>query len=161
MVTPSFLRVPTLACAVALLLCAAGCASRRSELGDPDTGPGPTDAGIGRDAPPPSPDAGGEACDGADDDADGSIDEGCPCPALGDSRACTGDGTDPACGSHQQRCMNAGEFGMVWSACELIVPPEGCPPDAGPPTDAGVDAFRELGPPGACGRAGSTGVSED
>lgn len=116
--------------------------------------PGASDGGgdAGRS---PRSDAGamsGEACDGTDDDRDGSVDEGCECDVVGEVRPC-----DTAeCATSVQRCVNQDEFGSAWSACESVEPGPGCV-DAGvaPPLDAGMPAV------GLCGRAGATADPRD
>lgn len=130
------------------LLCLAlvfGCSDRSA----PGASDGGGDAGRSRS------DAGttsGEACDGTDDDSDGSVDEGCECDVVGDVRPC-----DTAeCATSVQRCVNQDEFGSAWSACESVEPGPECldggPP---PPIDAGVP------PIGTCGRASTTGDPRD
>ena len=56
-----------------------------------------------------------DGCDGRDNDADGAIDEGCPCST--DVRACIGVGAQ-GCGLGLQRCS-----GGVWQACGELGPP--------------------------------------
>ncbi len=53
---------------------------------------------------------GEEQCDGADDDADGSVDEGCPC-TPGDVRGCIAAGPD-GCAFGVQRCISG-----WWGTC--------------------------------------------
>lgn len=92
-----------------------------------DAGPPQVDAGSGAadDGRRPPP-AGGEACDGIDDDGDGAVDEGCGCTPGEPDRACyTGPaGTDGvgACAAGAQRCVGDAEFGE-WTACEGDVVP--------------------------------------
>jgi hypothetical protein len=59
---------------------------------------------------------GDEACNNADDDADGSVDEGCPCSQA--ARGCVGI-TGGQCGLGVQWCSGEG----VWQACSDIFPP--------------------------------------
>ena len=72
-----------------------------------------------------------ELCDGADNDCDGTIDEGCGCP-LGESRVCYSGPPDTlgygACRSGMQTCV-AGTDGMPgWGPCggEIAPGPEVC-----------------------------------
>jgi hypothetical protein len=60
---------------------------------------------------------GQEACDGLDNDGDGSVDEGCPCGAVGDARGCYGS-TTTHCGPGVQWCAD-----RYWGKCVDIGPP--------------------------------------
>jgi hypothetical protein len=129
------------------LLCLAlviGCSDRSA----PGASDGGGDAGRRRDAGTT-----GEACDGADDDGDGAVDEGCECDPVGDVRGCDRLGE---CATRVQRCVNQDEFGSAWSGCESVELDPECT-DAGlpPPIDAGVP------PPSLCGRAGATADPRD
>jgi hypothetical protein len=87
-----------------------------------------------------------ETCNGADDDCDGIIDEGCPCTA-GDSRTC---GTDIGqCAAGAQTC-SGGDWsecnGAVWPVTELC---NGLDDDCNGTTDDGAQC-----PPGMTCRTG-------
>jgi hypothetical protein len=71
--------------------------------------------GPGGDIPDSDP-IGEEACDDLDDDADGSIDEGCRCSAD-TPRGCVAS-IDGQCGAGLQRCVDG-----VWQRCGDLGPP--------------------------------------
>ncbi len=75
---------------------------------------------------------GEESCDGDDDDADGSIDEGCPCD--GGTRACVGKGS-AGCGAGTQECEDG-----IWQECSGLSAPFSDPqtPALAPETEAAV-----------------------
>ena len=66
-----------------------------------------------------------DLCNGADDDCDGEVDEGCPC-TPGEVQRCfrgpPGRRGTGACEDGSQRCVAAGEFGE-WGACEGGISP--------------------------------------
>ncbi len=84
--------------------CVIGTWPTPEEKGDAASKAGRGDAPLGE-----------EACDGVDNDGDGSIDEGCPC--AGEARGCTGvDGG--MCGLGVQWCVH-----NQWRECSDIGPP--------------------------------------
>jgi hypothetical protein len=109
-------RLASFALCAALAGCSAG--TGRGPGSDPDPDP------MGGDAGPqgtPMP----EACNGLDDDLDGSLDEGCSC-AEGATQSCwpgsafsRGRGI---CADGQQACEPGEEFG-AWGACQGAVLP--------------------------------------
>ncbi|HYQ15612.1 MAG TPA: PKD domain-containing protein, partial [Polyangiaceae bacterium] len=61
-----------------------------------------------------------ELCNGADDDCDGSVDEGCPCNAGAVQpcfRGAPGRRNIGACSDGAQTCLRGGEFAAHWGEC--------------------------------------------
>ncbi len=119
--------------------------------GEPEPGPGgdPIATDGGGATPDATPGGGtmtggeGEPCDGADSDADGTIDEGCGC-TPGDARECYPGssltrGIGP-CAPGLSSCVGDGEFG-TWSGCEGATAPadEACDDGVDDDCDGTVD----------------------
>ena len=103
---------------------------------------------------------GTETCNGLDDDCDGSVDEGCECSAVGESRACGGEQTLPLpCKQGTQVCQEDG----IWSECEGAVLPaaEVCGDDIDNDCNGEVDDGCEEPDSGTGGSGGSGGSAPD
>ncbi len=66
------------------------------------------------------------ACNGLDDDCDGTVDEGCPC-LLGSVKPCfrgpPGRRGVGACADGYQNCVGVGEIAGTWGACQQGIAP--------------------------------------